>query len=486
MVKPETITKSKIICTLGPSSNTTKKIKELIEIGMDCARINFSHGTIEDKTKLFNIIRETDDDIAILCDIQGPKIRIGQIIEEGAILQSGKEITITTEDVLGDENKVSISYNRLPNEINPGDLIFINDGIVCLEVKSIHGTDIGCKVISGGYISSRKGVNLPSTNISLKVPTEKDIEDLKVIAKLNPEYIAISFVSSEYDVNTVKDILSQNGNDEIKLISKIERPIAIENFDSILKVSDGIMVARGDLGVELPPEQVLPVQKEMIRKCNIDGKPIIVATQMLESMVKSPVPTRAEVSDVFNAIEDGADAVMLSAETASGDFPNEAVSIMERIIRVSESLIPNREPDEYDSEDETIAEIIGHLVFSACKEFQDMKYEKGKIICLTSSGYTAKMISKYRPPLPIFGITSYLKTARELRLVWGVEPVLITHLKNAEKTINRIKIAVEECLKMNYIHGDEKLIIAGNFFDFPSQTNMVSIFTAEDLLNLPK
>ncbi len=484
MVEVETITKSKIICTLGPSSSTPEQIKKLIEIGMDCARINFSHGTMEDKTKLFTIIRETGNDIAILCDIQGPKIRIGRIKEGGAILQAGNKITITTEDILGDENKVSISYKKLPSEISPGDLIFINDGIVCLEVKSIQQTSIECKVISGGYISSRKGVNLPSTNISLKVPTEKDIEDLRLIAKLGPEYIAVSFVSSKDDVTTVKNILSQNGNDDIRLISKIERPVAVQNFNSILNVSDGIMVARGDLGVELPPEQVLPVQKEMIRKSNIAGKPIIVATQMLESMVRSPVPTRAEVSDVFNAIEDGADAVMLSAETASGEFPNEAVSIMERIIRVSESLIPTREPDEYDSEDETIAEIIGHLVFSACKEFQDMKYKNGKIICLTSSGYTAKMISKYRPPLPIFGITSYLRTARELRLVWGVEPVLITYLKNAEKTISRIRIAVEECLKLEYIHGDEKLIIAGNFFDFPSQTNMVSIFTADDILKL--
>jgi pyruvate kinase len=484
MIEQDTITKSKIICTLGPASNTEEKIQELIESGMDCARINFSHGTKEDKKNMFQTIRQIDDRLAIMCDIQGPKIRIGEVVEGGVNLQPGKKFNLTTDEVTGNGELVSISYKDLPNDIKLGDKVFINDGIICLEVKNIEGTEIECVVLSGGHISSKKGVNLPSTEISLTVPTEKDIEDLKLIAELDPEYVAVSFVGTDDDVLKIRELLAGFGNDTIKIISKIERPVAVDNFDSILKVSDAIMVARGDLGVELPPEKVLPVQKVMIRKCNIAGKPIIVATQMLESMVTSPVPTRAEVSDVFNAIEDGADAVMLSAETASGDYPKGAVNIMERIIRVSESLIPDRNPDDYDSTDETIAEIIGHLVFSACKEFSDMKYEKGKIICLTRSGYTARMISKYRPRLPIFGITSDLNTARELRMVWGVEPVLIPKLLDASKTIERIKIGVEECLNSEFIEEGEKLIIAGNFFDFPSQTNMVSIFTAEDLIKL--
>jgi pyruvate kinase len=484
MANNNSITKSKIICTVGPSSNTPEQIKKLSEIGMDCARINFSHGDKEHKIKMFNTIREVDSTLAIMCDIQGPKIRIGTIKEGGANLQTGNKIIVTTDDIVGDENRITISYKQLPDEIKPGELIFINDGIVCLKAEKIENKEIECSILSGGIISSKKGVNLPSTVISLTVPTDKDKADLKLIAELDPEYVAISFVGNADDINTVRTILMENGNENVKLISKIERPVAIENFDSILKVTDGAMVARGDLGVELPPEQVLPVQKEMIRKSNIAGKPIIVATQMLESMVKSPIPTRAEVSDVFNAIEDGADAVMLSAETASGDFPNEAVSIMERIIRVSESLIPKREPDDYDSEDETVAEIIGHLVFSACKEFSDMHYEKGKIICLTSSGYTAKMISKYRPPLPIFGVTSYERTAKELRMVWGVEPLLLGKLHHAEKTIDRIKTAVDECLSRNFIEKDERLIIAGNFFNYPSQTNMVSIFSSDDLMKL--
>lgn len=480
----DSITKSKIICTLGPSSNTKEQIQKLAGIGMDCARINFSHGTKEQKVELYNTIRDADNKLAVMCDIQGPKIRIGNVVEGGVVLKNGNKIIVTTDEIVGNEDRVQINYKKLPTEINIGDLIFINDGIVCLKAEAVENNEIQCSILSGGYISSKKGVNLPSTEISLKVPTDKDKEDLNLIAELDPEYIAVSFVGDANDVRTIKGILAENGNDKVKIISKIERPFAVDNFDSILEESDGIMVARGDLGVELPPERVLPVQKEMIRKSNIAGKPIIVATQMLESMVKAPVPTRAEVSDVFNAIEDGADAVMLSAETASGDFPNEAVTIMERIIRTSESLIPPREPDEYDSEHETIAEIIGHLVFSACKEFKDMSYEKGKIICLSSSGYTAKMISKYRPPLPIFGITAYKRTEREMRMIWGVEPVLIPKLKDADKTITRIKIAVDECLECNFIDGDEKLIIAGNFFDFPSQTNMVSIFSAEDIMKL--
>lgn len=449
---------------------------------MDCARINFSHGTPEYKTEIFNIVRKEAPELAILCDIQGPKIRIGQVKEGGVVLKTGNKLVVTTEDVEGNENKITINYDKLPEEIEPGELIYINDGIVCLKANEIQGNEITCSILTGGFISTKKGVNLPDTEISLKVPTEKDISDLKLIAELDPEFVAISFVGTAEDVNKIRKLLSGYENDNIKLISKIERPVAVENFDSILEVSDGIMVARGDLGVELPPEKVLPVQKEMIKKANIAGKPIIVATQMLESMIKAPVPTRAEVSDVFNAIEDGADAVMLSAETASGDFPNEAVTIMERIIRSSEALIPLRDPDDYDSENETISEVIGHLVYSACCEFIDMGYTKGKIICITQSGHSARMISKYRPNLPIIGVTPEVNTARELKMQWGVEPLLLPEMNEIDKTRDKIKVAVKTCLDRGYVTKGEKLIIAGNFFDLPHKTNMVSIFSIDDVL----
>jgi pyruvate kinase len=478
------ITKSKIICTLGPATSTAEEIRDLAELGMDCARINFSHGTMKDKAELFRTIRHELPELSILCDIQGPKIRIGRVKEGGVVLKRANKLIVTTDDVEGTEEKITISYPKLPEEITPDELIYINDGIVCLKAESIHGTEIVCSILSGGFISTRKGVNLPNTEISLKVPTEKDLDDLKLIAELNPEFVAISFVGNADDVKVVREILTRHGNDKIRLISKIERPVAVKNITEILEASDGIMVARGDLGVELPPEQVLPVQKDMIRKANIAGKPIIVATQMLESMIKAPVPTRAEVSDVFNAIEDGADAVMLSAETASGDYPREAVTIMEKVIKSSEALIPDRNPDDYDSENETIAEVIGHLVYSACVEFNDMGYTSGKIICITQTGHSARMISKYRPNLSIIGVTPEVRTARELKLQWGVEPLLLPKMNDIDKTRDKIKVAVNTCLKEGFITKSENLIIAGNFFDLPHKTNMVSIFSVEDVLAL--
>ena len=479
----KSLTKSKIICTLGPSSHSIEHIKKLSSLGMDCTRINFSHGTKEYKTELFNNVRQADSKLAILCDIQGPKIRIGQVIEGGVLLHRDEKITITTDECIGDQNRISISYDRLPQEIQEGDLIYINDGIVCLKVDQLINHDIMCHVIAGGHISTRKGVNLPLTDISLKVPTDKDIEDLKLIAELNPEYIAVSFVADENDIIKIRNILTGFGNNQIKLIAKIERPVALQNFEKILDVSDGIMVARGDLGVEISPEEVIPVQKSMIKKCNIVGKPVIVATQMLESMIKASVPTRAEISDVYNAIGDGADAVMLSAETASGEFPGEAVAMMERIIRSSELLIPSRNPDAFDSGDVSTSELIGHLVFSASKELAD-RNQKGKIICLTRSGYSALMISKYRPNLPIFGITSNLRAKREMRLFWGVEPLLLPEIHEAERTMDRIHIAVKACYENGYVEQDESIIITGsNLFDFTHHTNMISIITVNDVLN---
>ena len=479
----KSITKSKIVCTLGPTSNTSEHIKRLSDIGMDCTRINFSHGTAQDKIDLFNLVRETDDHLAILCDIQGPKIRIGMIKEGGAVLRSGDSIIVTTEEVIGDENRITITYPGLASEIKTGELIYINDGIVCLKVTSISGTDIHCDILAGGNISSRKGVNLPSSELSQKVPTEKDVIDLKLIAELDPEYVAISFVSDAADVDAIRKILSENGNNRIKLISKIERPFALDNFVDILKASDGIMVARGDLGVEIPPQEVVPAQKEIIRRCNIEGKPVIVATQMLESMVNAPVPTRAEVSDVFNAIMDGADAVMLSAETASGKYPQNAVTIMENIIKTSEAMMKYRDPDEFDSDHETTTEIIGHLIYSACKEFKDIKYDKGKIVCITQSGHSARMISKYRPMLPIICASSDIKAVREMRLLWGLEPMLIPEIEKATCTTEKIKYVVQACCKESFLEDDEKIIVTGNFLDLPTHhNNMISIFPVNELL----
>ncbi|KPA12896.1 Pyruvate kinase [Candidatus Magnetomorum sp. HK-1] len=479
----KSITQSKIICTLGPSCHTQEQIKRLADIGMDCTRINFSHGSHEDKVKIFENVREADDRLAILCDIQGPKIRIGTVKDSGVHLKQGKKIIVTTDPIEGDQERISISYEKLPQEAKSGDLIYINDGLVSLKILDIEKNNLNCEIITGGFISTKKGVNLPSTKISLTVPTEKDVEDLKLIAKLDPEYIAVSFVNDDQDILTIRKILEDAGNPNIKLIAKIERPFALENFDKILAVSDGIMIARGDLGVEIAAEDVQPVQKSLIRKCNIAGKPVIVATQMLESMTNAPTPTRAEVSDVYNAIEDGADAVMLSAETASGQFPDKAAAMMERIIRSAETHMKHLNPEELDSEKRTHSELIGHLVFSACKDLS--AHSSGKIICLTRSGYTSRMISKYRPFFPIFGITDTKKFSREMRINWGVEPVVIEELENAKTNIDRIKMAVEECYRRKFIGGDDKIIVTGNnFFNFEQETNMFCMFDLKDIISV--
>ncbi len=482
-MKQSDFTKSKILCTLGPASNAEEKIKELIHNGMNCVRINFSHGDDRGKTEIFDRVKKVAPEIAILCDIQGPKLRIG-FVKDGVSVRRGAPIILTTEEVEGDWDRITVSYKNLPSEVKTGELIFINDGIVCIEVNKVEGTEIYCTVVTGGELFTRKGLNLPHTELGLRVPTEKDLHDLKLIAKLNPAYVAASFVGSADDVHTIRQLLETYGNPDIKIISKIERPIAVKNFEEILEASDGIMVARGDLGVELPAEEVPPVQKAMIKRCNIVGKPVIVATQMLESMVKQPIATRAEVSDVYNAIEDGADCVMLSAETASGDFPAEAVEVMHRIIKNSDSHMPTRDADLFDSPSRATAETMGHLVHSACEQLKRQNIKKVKILCLTKSGFSARMISKYRPPFPLLAVTYVPRATWEMNFLWGVTPVLIPELEEAQKTWERVKVATEECMKKGIIDKGDTIVLVGDFFNLPHSTNMISIFQASEIVNM--
>lgn len=463
---------------------------------MDVARLNFSHGTLQEKEALFNLVREVVPDLAIMADIQGPKIRIGAIEGSGVVLSTGQKVILTTTEMVGNKDKFTINLKNLPNEAKKGDPIFINDGLVRLEVENVlNVTDIQCVVKIGGMISSKKGVNLPRTELSVRVPTPKDVEDLKLIARLDPEYLAVSFVQDGNDMQNIKKLLKEFGNDHVKLIAKIERPVALKNIDEILNVSDGFMVARGDLGVEIPFEKLIPAQKMMVRKANVSGKPVIVATQMLESMINAPVPTRAEVSDVYNAIEDGADAVMLSAETAAGKFPRQAIEAMESIIKISEDHIPPRDPDNYDSGEESLSEIIGHLVHATGKEFKDIDYQIAsennsipnvKILVLTHSGLSARMISKYRPVVPIIAITSSRRTAREMRLVWGVEPLLIPGIDDETNTFYKIQKSTATALKNGFIEQGDTLVIAGNMNYAPAKTNMLVIFKVKDILDSMK
>jgi pyruvate kinase len=339
--------------------------------------------------------------------------------------------------------------------------------------------------MAGGIISNRKGVNIPRGDLSERVPTEKDIKDLELITELNPEYLAISFVSSGADVLHVKRILENYGNSTIKLISKIERPIALDNFDAILEVSDGIMVARGDLGVEISPDQVPVHQKEMIKKCNREGKPVIVATQMLESMVNAPIPTRAEANDVYNAVIDGTDAVMLSAETAVGNYPINAVQFMNKIAFTATQNMQKRIPDEYDSDRLIHTQVLGHAIHSLTTEMADLNF-RGKILVLTRGGFGARMIAKYRPPLPIIAITPHKKTAREMNLLWAVQPIHIVDIDFFHLDVESIiEQSVKHAVKIGVLDENEHVVTLVVSRKFQKRGNLVGFYYVGEILEEP-
>lgn len=474
----------KIVSTLGPATDSISMLKKLITAGVDIFRLNFSHGTHEEKRGLVKKIREVDKYIGILADIQGPKIRVGEFKDDEAYqLNVGQEVKVYEKELVGDDEKFSIPMVGFLKSMQEGDVFFINDGIIKIKVKKKTKDHIVGEVITGGIISNNKGVNILSGELKQTVPTEKDIKDLEMIADLDFQYVAISFVSESAEVLHVKKILENYGNDEIKLISKIERPIAIDNFDDILNVSDGIMVARGDLGVEISPDQVPLRQKELIYKCNKEGKPVIVATQMLESMTKSPIPTRAEANDVFNAVFDGCDAVMLSAETAVGRYPINAVMQMNKIAFTATENMPMRRPDDYDSDRLTHTQTIGHAIHSLAKEMQELNF-RGKILVITRGGYGARMIAKYRPPLPIIGITPYENTARVLNLIWGVQPFHIENKdffsKDAESIIQEsVKFAVDA----KVLDENEHVIILLVSRKFQRRGNLVGFYYVGEILD---
>ncbi|NHI93029.1 MAG: pyruvate kinase [Candidatus Lokiarchaeota archaeon] len=505
------ITRSKITATIGPASSSEEMLKQLFKEGVDVVRLNFSHGTHDQHEENINKIRSISDDIAILGDIQGPKIRTGPMDEKDPIilLQHGQKFTITSRDVIGTKDITSTTYKNLPNEVDEGEMLYINDGIIALkvlEIKRINDngakpkktakkndmtgkTDIICEVLAGGNLSSRKGINIPG-EISQRVPTKKDIADLKFMAKKNLDFVAASFISEPEDVINVRKVIEDAGA-SIPIISKIERPQAIRKFDEILQVSDGIMIARGDLGVELRPELVPSVQKQLILKCNRAGKPVICATQMLESMTTIPIPTRAEASDVYNAIYDGADAVMLSGESATGKHPIKAVEMMERIIRISEEDMLARNPDYYDSDYTTNAEIIGHTIHTIVKQFEERmeqhpespEYLDG-ILVITKSGFAARMVSKYRPKLQIIAATFDEKIKRQLKLSWGVKPIV---LPMTPDHLTTTYIAVEQAYEMGYLTETGFIIIvSGSVLSPKKSANTIGVYLVKDVLNFGK
>jgi pyruvate kinase len=476
----------KIIATLGPASSSKQMIKKLIDAGVDVFRLNFSHGTHDEKGELFNRIREVNEYIGIMADIQGPKIRVGKFKnDEAYILNVGDEVKVYESEIDGggDQTQFSIPLVGFIKSMRKGDYFYVNDGIIKIKVKSKEKDHLIGEIIAGGLISNNKGVNIPSGELKQRVPTEKDIKDLEFIADLNPDYVAISFVSGGDDVLTVKRLLENYGNSEIKSISKIERPVALDNFDQILEVSDGIMIARGDLGVEISPDQVPIKQKELIYQCNKEGKPVIVATQMLESMTNTPVPTRAEANDIFNAVIEGTDAVMLSAETAVGKYPIESVEYMNKIATTASQNSPVRVPDDYDSDRLTHTQTLGHAIHSLAKEMEELNF-RGKILVITRHGYGARMISKFRPPLPIIAMTPFKRTAQELNLVWGVQAFHIENIDffnlDAEKLIEEsVKFGVQN----KTIDENEHVIILLVSRKFQSRGNLVGLYYVGEILN---
>ena len=473
----------KIVSTIGPASSSKQMLKKLSDAGVDIFRLNFSHGTHDEKRELVKKIREIDNYVGILTDIQGPKIRVGVFKDENTYsLNIGQEVKIFEKEIEGDQDQFSIPLEGFLRSMRVGDIFFINDGIIKIIVKNKAEDHLIGEVLAGGMISNRKGVNIPRGELQQRVPTEKDIKDLELIAELDPEYVAISFVSDSSDILHVKKILENYGNENVKLISKIERPIALDNFDSILEVSDGIMVARGDLGVEIEPDKVPLVQKDMIYKCNKEGKPVIVATQMLESMVNAPIPTRAEANDVFNAVFDGSDAVMLSGETAVGKYPINTVQYMNKIAKTATENMPRRAPDEFDSERLTHTQTLGHAIYSLAAEMQELNF-RGKILVITRRGYGARMIAKYRPPLPIIAITPSIRTARELGLVWGVQPVHIENIDffnmDAEEIIEK---TVKHAVDINLLDENEHVIILLVSRKFERRGNLVGFYYVGEIL----
>ena len=425
--------RAKIVCTIGPSCNTEAALRDLMRLGMDVARLNFSHGTQEEHARIIERLRKAaaaeGRTICILQDLQGPKIRTGRLRDRRPILlATGSRVTITPKNILGTPALISTSFTTLADEVQPGSPILLSDGLIELRVTAVHGRDVECEVINGGELREQQGINLPGTAVRVPALTEKDTKDLEFGIGHGVDMVALSFVRTPEDVLEAKRLIGHR-SDDLPVIAKLEKPQAIEHLDEILAVADGVMVARGDLGVELPPEQVPIIQKLIIRRAGEARKPVITATQMLESMIEHPRPTRAEASDVANAIFDGTDAAMLSAETASGQYPREAVTMMSRIIIEAEAHMRDAGQVRRRREHQplTISETICESVAHAADEL-DMH----AIAVYTETGTTARLVSKYRPKSPVYAFAHRATVCNRLNLYWGVYPLGCERARSVE------------------------------------------------------
>jgi pyruvate kinase len=475
--------KTKIVCTIGPASESLEKLTQLIEAGMNVSRLNFSHGSHEEHAARITSIREaaerTGKQVAILLDTKGPEIRTNDM-ENGAIeLKTGNNVIVSMNEVLGTEEKFSITYQGLIEDVHVGSKILLDDGLIGLEVIKINPAqaEIHTKILNSGTLKNKKGVNVPGVSVKLPGITEKDQKDIIFGIEQGIDFIAASFVRRASDVLEIRELLQQHNASHIQIIPKIENQEGVDNIDEILEVSDGLMVARGDLGVEIPAEEVPLVQKQLIKKCNTLGKPVITATQMLDSMQRNPRPTRAEASDVANAIFDGTDAIMLSGETAAGQYPVEAVQTMHNIAERAESALNHKDILSIRSKDNehNVTDAIGQSVAHTA-----LNIGVGAIITPTESGHTAKMISKYRPEAPIIAVTSKEHVSRRLALVWGVYPQMGTQAKTTDEML---EVAIDSSLNSNLVkHGDLVVITAGVPVGEAGTTNLMKIHMLGDII----
>ena len=460
---------SKIVCTIGPATRSPRMIRKLIQAGMDVARLNFSHGTHEEHAAGIAMLREAsvtlEKPIAILADLQGPKIRTGGLAGGGTVLlRSGQKFVITTAKVLGDSTRVNTTFHPMPREVKRGDRILLSDGLIELRVEKTNHAEVICQVVNGGILGEHKGINLPGVKLRVPALTDKDRADLRFALAKGADYIAVSFVRRPEDVALAKALV-RRVRENTPVIAKLEKPEAIENLDEILRISEGVMVARGDLGVEMSPERVPVVQKNIIARAREFRRPVITATQMLESMTENPRPTRAEASDVANAIFDGSDAVMLSAETATGKYPVEAVGMMARIIEAAEASI-HEYPRPAAQEKLKVAETVAELVCHASRELH-MKL----IAVFTHSGFTARLVSRYRPLVPIIAFSPDLETRRRMALLWGVTSRRIVDI---EKIDGLAAIAEKRLLEEHLVKkGDVIGIVAGTPMGIRGTTNFM-------------
>ena len=467
--------KTKIICTLGPASTNEEMLEKMLKAGMNVARVNFSHGTHEGHGKAIDLFRKVRDHLgmpaAVMLDTKGPEIRTRDFEGGKAMLKNGELFTLTTENVLGNAERASITYANLPGELKEGDEVLIDDGKLRLKVTETTQTDIVCRVITGGQISNHKGINVPNVALSMEYLSPADKDDLLFGIEKDVDYVAASFVRRADDVIALRNFLTENGGSDIKIISKIENIEGVDNFEEILEASDGIMVARGDMGVEVNFARLPGIQKRFIKRCQQSGKTVITATQMLESMIQNPLPTRAEITDVANAVFDGTSAVMLSGETAMGAYPAEAVAAMAKIAKQAEQDDPRFLPGanvwyEMDAQDTTNA--VGH---AACTLARDINAKA--IMSITKSGYTALRMSKFRPATMLIAATPHEKTYHQMALIWGVHPLMVENLQNVDVLVYR---CMEEGRKEGLLHtGDKVVISAGVPLDVTGKTNMIRV-----------